>query len=68
MVSEQEVHEWAVEPLFVTVIVQFAPQTPLSQIIPVPQLRPFPMLDHEMVLAPGWQLWQALPGFTVPDA
>ena len=35
---------------------------------PLPQLDPFDSVVHAEVLVPGWQLWQALLGFSVPVA
>jgi hypothetical protein len=35
-----------------------------SQTSPVPQAVPRATFVHATVLAPGWQLWQALPGFS----
>ena len=37
------------------------------QISPEAQPVPFARALHAEVLRPGWQLWQELPGFTVPD-
>jgi hypothetical protein len=34
---------------------------------PTAQLVPFGTAVQAAVLAPGWQLWQAFPGFAVPD-
>jgi hypothetical protein len=41
---------------------------PALQTEPAPQLVPFASLVHAEVLAPGWQLWQALPGSAAPEA
>ena len=38
------------------------------QTCPEPQAEPTARLVHAPVLVPGWQLWQALLGFTAPDA
>jgi hypothetical protein len=42
-------------------------QLPVLHTSPVAQLVPFATLLHCVVLALGWQLWQALVGFSVLD-
>jgi hypothetical protein len=42
-------------------------QVPALQLLPEAQLVPFAALVHADVLEPGWQVWQALLAFTVPD-
>jgi hypothetical protein len=40
----------------------------LVHALPSLQVVPLVTLDHALVETAGWQLWQALPGFAVPDA
>jgi hypothetical protein len=47
-----------------------ATQLPDEHVPEPPPLQPLPFatLLHAVVLIPGWQLWQTLPGFAAPDA
>jgi hypothetical protein len=43
-------------------------QLPALHTWPPPHAVPFATLLHAVVLEPGWQLWQASPGFSAPGA
>jgi hypothetical protein len=48
-------------------VVLSAVQLPEQQLFPAPQLVLLLRLLHALVLVPGWQLWHALVGLSVPD-